>query len=100
MAYIVSSSNVLKILQVVPSSENFQKYGYHYKNAYNSKTVRAIYKCHTYLESSEQMQVNDVRKKSVGQIIWLQFPFKVRIFYCAQFIFGDRDKKTCISNTV
>ena len=46
------------------------------------------------------MQVNDVRKKSVGQIIWLQFPFKVRIFYRAQFIFGDRDKKTCISKTV
>ena len=46
------------------------------------------------------MQVNDIRKKYVGQIIWLQFTFKVRTFYCAQFIFGDRDKKTCISNTV
>ena len=46
------------------------------------------------------MQVNDIRKKSVGQIIWLQFMFKVRTFYCTQFIFGDHDKMTCISSTV
>ena len=32
------------------------------------------------------MQVNDIRKKSVGQIVWLQITFKVRIFYRAQFI--------------
>ena len=46
------------------------------------------------------MQYNDIRRKSVSQITWLQFKFKIRIFYRAQFIFGDRDKKACILKTI
>ena len=37
------------------------------------------------------MQFNDIRKKAVGEIVWLKLTFEVQQFYRAQSIFGDLD---------